>query len=262
VQLHIGESRDSGSALRASRNAGGKLSVIASIAKQSIGPHAVLWVASCYASRNDGKEFPRVTEKDLHFYEPKNGHGLKHDPFNAIVAPRPIGWISSRDAKGNINLAPYSFFNGFCYHPPIIGFSSTSWKDSVQNIQETGEFVWNLATMDLAKQMNETAAHVAHDVSEFKIAGLTAAPGKLVNVPRVVSFECKLTQIIQLQGANGEKANAWVTFGEVVAVHIDKAMIKDGVYQTAAARPIVRAGRRGDYFEIRPEAMFEMIRPD
>jgi hypothetical protein len=99
VQLHIGESRDSGSALRASRNAGGKLSVIASIAKQSIGPHAVLWVASCYASRNDGKEFPRVTEKDLHFYEPKNGHGLKHDPFNAIVAPRPIGWISSRDAK-------------------------------------------------------------------------------------------------------------------------------------------------------------------
>ena len=204
-----------------------------------------------------------MTAKDLHYYEPTNGHGLKHDPFNAIIAPRPIGWISSRDAKGNINLAPYSFFNGFCYHPPIIGFSSTSWKDSVQNIQETGEFVWNLATMDLAKQMNATAAHVAHDVSEFKIAGLTAVPGKLVNVPRVaespVSFECKLTQIIQLQGADGEKAQAWLTLGEVVAVHIDKAMIKDGVYQTALARPIVRAGRRGDYFEIRPENMFEMI---
>ncbi len=89
--------------------------------------------------------------KDLHYYEPKNGHGLKHDPFNAIIAPRPIGWISSRDAKGNVNLAPYSFFNGFCYTPPIIGFSSTSWKDSVANIQETGEFVWNLATMDLAQ---------------------------------------------------------------------------------------------------------------
>src|ERR1700745_3560101 len=123
--------------------------------------------------------------KDLHFYEPKNGHGLRHDPFNAIVAPRPIGWISSRDSKGNINLAPYSFFNGFCYHPPIIGFSSTSWKDSVVNIQETKEFVWNLATMDLARQMNATAAHVPHDVSEFKIAGLTAAPSKRVNVPRV-----------------------------------------------------------------------------
>jgi flavin reductase (DIM6/NTAB) family NADH-FMN oxidoreductase RutF len=136
----------------------------------------------------------------------------------------------------------------------------------VQNIQETKEFIWNLATMDLAKQMNATAAHVARDVSEFEIAGLTPAPGKLVNVPRVaespVGFECKLTQIIQLQGADGKKAQAWLTLGEVVAVHIDKAMIRDGVYQTGLARPIVRAGRRGDYFEIRPEAMFEMIRPD
>ena len=207
-----------------------------------------------------------MTTRDLHYYEPKNGHGLKHDPFNAIIAPRPIGWISSRDGKGNINLAPYSFFNGFCYTPPIIGFSSTSWKDTVQNVKDTGEFVWNLATMDLAKHMNATAAHVAPDISEFQIAGLTAVPGKLVNVPRVaespVSFECKLTQIIQLQGANGEKANAWLTLGEVVAVHIDKAMIKDGVYITALARPIVRAGRRGDYFTVKPEDMFEMIRPD
>jgi len=204
--------------------------------------------------------------KDLHYYEPAKGHGLKHDPFNAIIAPRPIGWISSRDGKGNVNLAPYSFFNGFCYTPPIIGFSSTSWKDTVQNVKDTGEFVWNLATLDLAKHMNATAAHVAPNVSEFQIAGLTAVPGKLVNVPRVaespVAFECKLTQIIQLQGANGEKANAWLTLGEVVAVHIDKAMIKDGVYITALARPIVRAGRRGDYFTVKPEDMFEMIRPD
>jgi flavin reductase (DIM6/NTAB) family NADH-FMN oxidoreductase RutF len=204
--------------------------------------------------------------KDLHSYEPRHGHGLRHDPFNAIIAPRPIGWISSRDAKGNINLAPYSFFNAFCYVPPIIGFSSTGRKDSVANIEATGEFVWNLATMDLAKQMNATAAHVAHDVSEFKIAGLTAVPSTLVNVPRVaesrVSFECKVAQIIQLQGADGKKAQAWLTLGEVVAVHIDKALIKDGIYQTAAARPIVRAGRQGDYFEIRPENMFEMVRPD
>ena len=203
---------------------------------------------------------------DLHYYEPKNGHGLKHDPFNAIIAPRPIGWISSRDGKGNVNLAPYSFFNGFCYTPPIIGFSSTSWKDTVQNVKDTGEFVWNLATLDLAKHMNATAAHVAHDVSEFQIAGLTAVPSKLVNVPRVaespVAFECKLTEIIQLKGANGEKANAWLTMGEVVAVHIDKAMIKDGVYITALAKPIVRAGRKGDYFTVKPEDMFEMTRPD
>jgi flavin reductase (DIM6/NTAB) family NADH-FMN oxidoreductase RutF len=206
------------------------------------------------------------SQKDLHYYEPRNGHGLRHDPFNAIIAPRPIGWISSRDASGNVNLAPYSFFNGFCYHPPIIGFSSTSPKDTLKNVQETGEFVWNLATKDLAKQMNATAAHVAHDVSEFAIAGLTAVPGKLVNVPRVaespVSFECRLTQIIRLRGADGKDAQAWLTLGEVVAVHIDKAMIKDGVYRTGLARPIVRAGRKGDYFEIKDEDMFEMVRPD
>src|SRR6187401_707287 len=160
------------------------------------------------------KEKSGVTIKDLHYYEPKNGHGLKHDPFNAIIAPRPIGWISSRDGTGNINLAPYSFFNAFCYHPPIIGFSSTNWKDSAGNIQDTGEFVWNLATMDLAKQMNATAAHVGPEVDEFEIAGLTPVPSKLVNVPRVgesrVAFECKVTQIIELKGANGASANAFL----------------------------------------------------
>ena len=119
----------------------------------------ILGIVKCYAlyearqylfcrsfepvSRDLKKKEARMAEKDIHYYEPANGHGLKHDPFNAIVAPRPIGWISSRDAKGNINLAPYSFFNAFCYKPPIVGFSSTSWKDSVSNIQETEEFCWN-----------------------------------------------------------------------------------------------------------------------
>ncbi|MBR0869403.1 flavin reductase family protein [Bradyrhizobium tropiciagri] len=209
---------------------------------------------------------PRAAAKDIHFYEPVNGHGLKHDPFNAIVAPRPIGWISSRDAKGNINLAPYSFFNAFSYKPPIVGFSSTVWKDSAANVLETKEFCWNLVTMDLAKRMNATAAHVARDVDEFTIAGLTAAPSRLVNVPRVAespaSFECKVTEIIRLKGADGRDAEAWVTFGEVVAVHIDKALIRDGIYQTQLAHPIARAGRRGDYFEMTPETMFEMVRPD
>src|SRR5262249_55941282 len=154
----------------------------------------------------------------------------------------------------NFNLAPYSFFNAFCYTPALVGFSSTGWKDSVANVRDTGEFCWNLATMDLARQMNATALHVGREVDEFAIAGLTRAPSRFVNVPRVaespVSFECRVTEIIQLKGVTGEPAEAWLTLGEVVAVHIDKAFIKDGVYLTELARPIARAGRRGDYFEV------------
>jgi flavin reductase (DIM6/NTAB) family NADH-FMN oxidoreductase RutF len=202
---------------------------------------------------------------DYHYYEPSSGHGLKHDPFNAIVGPRPIGWISSRDAEGRINLAPYSFFNAFNYVPPIIGFSSVGWKDSVANIAATKEFCWNLATKHIGEAMNKTSATVPHEVDEFEISGLTKVPGRIVNVPRVgeslASFECKLTQLIQLEGADGKKANSWLVLGEVVAVYIDKSLIKDGVYQTALAHPILRAGRLGDYAEIRPDAMFEMVRP-
>jgi flavin reductase (DIM6/NTAB) family NADH-FMN oxidoreductase RutF len=213
----------------------------------------------------DGADMGGTDSNDIHFYEPAKGHGLRHDPFNAIVGPRPIGWISSRDASGNINLAPYSFFNGFAYHPPIIGFSSTGWKDTVANIKETGEFVWNLATMDIAQKMNATSATVPHEVDEFELAGLTPVPSRLVKPPRVgesrVTFECRLSDMIQLKGADGKKAETWLTIGEVVAVYIDKALIKDGVYQTAQAHPILRAGRMGDYIEVRPDAMFEMVRP-
>ncbi|MBI3699391.1 MAG: flavin reductase family protein [Afipia sp.] len=202
---------------------------------------------------------------DFHFYEPKDGHGLRHDPFNAIVGPRPIGWISSQDSKGHVNLAPYSFFNAFNYHPPIIGFSSVGWKDTVANVQETKEFCWNLATKHIGEQMNMTSASVPHETDEFTISGLTKVSSRKVKVPRVgeslASFECKLTQLIQLQGADGAKADAWMVFGEVVAVYIDKRLIKDGVYQTAEAHPILRAGRMGDYAEIRPDMMFEMVRP-
>ena len=200
------------------------------------------------------------------FYDAvKNDHGFQYDPFKAIVAPRPIGWISSQGAKGNVNLAPYSFFNAFCYTPTIIGFATTGIKDSFTNIQETKEFCWNLVTKDLAAQMNMTSANVPRDVDEFELAGLTKAPSRKVSVPRVaespVSFECKLTQTLQLEGLDGKKSASWMTFGEVVAVHIDKRFIKDGVYQTTEAHPVVRAGRQGDYIEVRPDAAFEMVRP-
>jgi flavin reductase (DIM6/NTAB) family NADH-FMN oxidoreductase RutF len=202
---------------------------------------------------------------NAHIYEPRLGHRLKHEPFNAIVGPRPIGWISSVSAEGAVNLAPYSFFNGFNYSPPIIGFSSIGWKDTVANVESTGEFCWNLATRSLAQAMNLTCAPAPPDIDEFEVAGLTKTAGRLVKAPMVlespVNFECRLTQMIQLETADRGKVDTWLVLGEVVAVHIDPQMITDGVYETATARPILRAGRLGDYFETVPETMFHMVRP-
>ena len=204
-------------------------------------------------------------EADKHVYAPADGHGLKHDPFNAIVGPRPIGWVSTVDAEGRRNLAPYSFFNAFNYRPPIVGFCSIGWKDSVANAQATQAFVWNLATRALAERMNATSAGVAHGVDEFALGALTPLPSLHVAPPRVaespVNFECRVTQIVRLQAATGAEVDAWLTFGEVVAVHIDRALLTDGVYDTATARPILRAGGMAEYFEIGPDARFEMMRP-
>ncbi len=183
----------------------------------------------------------------IHFYEPAQGHGLPHDPFNAIVGPRPIGWIATRSSAGVLNLAPYSFFNAFNYTPPLIGFSSIGRKDTLRNIEQTGEFVWNL------------------EVDEFALAGLTPAASRIVNVPRVaespVSFECRRTQIIELQGVNGDGVGSWLVLGEVVGVHIARHLLTDGVYDTAAAAPILRGGGPADYFEIGPDSLFHMRRP-
>jgi flavin reductase (DIM6/NTAB) family NADH-FMN oxidoreductase RutF len=202
---------------------------------------------------------------DFHFYEPSAGHGLPHDPFNAIVGPRPIGWIASRDAEGALNLAPYSFFNAFNYVPPIIGFASIGYKDTVRNIEQTREFAWNLATRPVAEAMNRTSATVAPDVDEFALGGLTPVPSRVISVPRVgespVSFECRLTQLLQLKTVEGRAVQTWLTLGEVVGVHIAKSLLKEGVYDTAAARPILRGGGAADYFEIRSGDLFRMTRP-
>jgi flavin reductase (DIM6/NTAB) family NADH-FMN oxidoreductase RutF len=202
---------------------------------------------------------------DSHFYEPRDGHRLPHDPFNAIVGPRPIGWISSRSLDGHLNLAPYSFFNAFNYTPPLIGFSSIGYKDTVRNIEETGEFVWNLVTRDLAEAMNQTCASVPPEVNEFELAGLTPLASRLVKVPRVaespVAFECRLSQLIQLQGADGQRVDSWLVLGEVVGVHIASELLNEGVYDTAAAKPVLRGGGAADYFEITAEQRFRMFRP-
>jgi flavin reductase (DIM6/NTAB) family NADH-FMN oxidoreductase RutF len=202
---------------------------------------------------------------DIHFYEPRAGHGLPHDPFNAIVGPRPIGWISTKSRAGILNLAPYSFFNAFNYTPPLVGFASVGYKDTVRNVEETGQFCWNLATRALADRMNATCAMVPPDVDEFALAGLTPAPSRLVDVPRVleapVSFECRLTQLIRLHDADGQPAPSWLVLGEVVGVHIARAQLKDGVYDTAHAGHILRGGGPADYFEVGPAQLFRMFRP-
>lgn len=203
--------------------------------------------------------------EDIHFYEPKNGTGLPHNPFNALVAPRPIGWISSKAADGTLNLAPYSFFNAFNYTPPLIGFASVGYKDSVANIEATGEFVWNLATQELAEQMNASCAAVEPTVDEFELAGLTPVASRVVSVPRVgetpVAMECRVSQVIRLTGADGAPTDTWLTMGEVVGVHIAKRLLVDGVYDTAAAHPILRAGGPADYFQISAAQRFQMHRP-
>jgi flavin reductase (DIM6/NTAB) family NADH-FMN oxidoreductase RutF len=202
---------------------------------------------------------------ERHFYEPAQGHRLKHDPFNAIIGPRPIGWVSSKGADGSVNLAPYSFFNAFNYVPPIIGFSSIGAKDSLRNVRETGEFVWNIATKTLAEQMNQSCADLAYGVDEFDFAGLTKLPSKLVAPPRVaespVHFECKVTEIIQMKTHLGVEVSAWLVLGEVVGVHIDPAVLKEGVFDTFGAGIILRAGGPSAYAMITPESRFDMFRP-
>ena len=201
---------------------------------------------------------------ERYFYEPAQGHGLPHDPFNAIVGPRPIGWISSRGEQG-LNLAPYSFFNAFNYTPPLIGFASIGRKDTLRNIERHGEFVWNLATRPLAEAMNASCAPAPPEVDEFVLAGLTPAPSRVVDVPRVaespVSFECRRSQIIRLQSAAGVETDSWLVLGEVVGVHIAPELLRDGIYDTAAAHPILRAGGPADYFEITADNRFQMRRP-
>ena len=198
-----------------------------------------------------------------YFYEPRKGHGLPHDPFKAIVAPRPIGWISSIDGQGRVNLAPYSFFNAFSSRPPIVGFSSESWKDSVRNVEETGEFVCSLVSRDLAEAMNVTAAPVAAGVDEMKLAGLDAAPSRMVRPPRVAraiaALECRKTAVMRLSDVNGKELETWLVLGEVVGVHMNEAFLRDGRFDTAAARPVARCGYAGDYAEV--TSLFEMIRP-
>ncbi len=187
---------------------------------------------------------------------------LPHDPFKAIVAPRPIGWISTRGADGRINLAPYSFFNAFCSTPPIVGFSSEGLKDSATFARESGEFVANLASHDLMQAMNATSAPLPRGQSEFEHAGLTMAPCRLVKAPRVAechaAMECKVVEIVTLKNHRGEALDNYLVVGEVVAFHIDDAYVREGRFDTAAARPLARCGYQ-DYAVV--DKLIALVRP-
>ena len=200
---------------------------------------------------------------DFHFYEPRLGHSLPHDPFKAIVAPRPIGWISTVDPAGRVNLAPYSFFNAFCDVPPIVGFSSMTRKDSQRNIEATGEFVANLATRRHAEAVNLTSGAFPPEVNEMEHAGLAAAPSRLVKPPRVAdapaALECKLLTVLPLKDLDGRPTTNTLILGQVVGVHIDRAFLKDGLFDMTQARTIARCGYRGDYAEV--TSLFEILRP-
>lgn len=198
-----------------------------------------------------------------HFYEPAAGHRLPHDPFKAIVAPRPIGWISTLDADGRPNLAPYSFFNAVCDAPPMVMFSSSAPKDTQANVETTREFVVNLATRALAEAMNTSSAAVPHGIDEFTLAGLDTLPSAVVRPRRVAqspaALECRLVHVLPLRTLEGGATASTVFVGQVVGVHLDVACLRDGRFDMTVAGTIARCGYRGDYTQV--TELFELLRP-
>ena len=196
------------------------------------------------------------------FYKYEDGHGLPHDPLKAIVAPRPIGWISSRSNDGKVNLAPYSFFNMISTKPCLLMFSSEGYKDSVAFIEETGEFAANLVSANLSAAMNATSVNAPRGVSEFEYSGLTAIDCALIGAPRVAeayaTLECVLTDIQNPKDRHGNPVNAFMVMGEVVGVHINEAILTNGLVDMAKAQPVSRLGYR-EFASV--SATFQMFRP-
>ena len=198
------------------------------------------------------------------FFEPdqRDRNILPHDPFKAMVIPRPVGWISTRSRAGAVNLAPYSYFNGFSSNPRIVGFSSEGDKDSSSFAEETGEFVWSMATWELREQMNATAAPLPRGQSEFEHARLETEPSRLVAPPRVrgspAAMECRVTQVIRLKELGGATLQRVLVLGQVVGMHIDERFVRDGRLDASAMRPIARCGY-DEYTVV--ESIFSMERP-
>jgi flavin reductase (DIM6/NTAB) family NADH-FMN oxidoreductase RutF len=198
------------------------------------------------------------------FYEPqrRDKNLFPHDPFKALVVPRPIGWIATVSAKGELNLAPYSYFNAFSSNPPIVGFSSEGDKDSSTFAVETGEFVWSMATWELRDEMNASAASLPRGSSEFAHAKLETAPSRLVKPPRVAaspaSFECRVTELVKLKDVDGADSGRRLVLGRVVGIHLDERFVRQGRVDSAAMRPIARGGY--DEYSV-VDRVFSMPRP-
>lgn len=202
------------------------------------------------------------------FYEAneKGSHGLPHDPFKALVTPRPIGWISTLGSDGSVNLAPYSFFNAVCYDPNIVLFSASGRDDdpkkhSRRNAEESGEFVCNIVSFDLREQMNQTSADVPRGVNEMELAGLTAEPSVLVKAPRVAEapahLECRYLRTVEFESELPGQTHG-VVFGQVIGVHIRDEFLVDGMVDQEKIRPLARMGY-WDYTSV--EHVFPMPRP-
>ena len=194
------------------------------------------------------------------FYEPrKKNHGLPHDPYNAIVGPRPIGWITSMNSEGQINLAPYSFFTSVSSDPPMVMFASDGRKHTIDFVEQTGEFVCSLAVWDLRMHVKDTSLPFPHGIDEMAAVGLEAAPSILVKPPRVkaspCALECKWLRTIRLNDIDGNPAPRFIAFGQVIGIHIDERFIKDGLLDSGAMMPIARAGYQ-EYFVTSAEARF------
>jgi flavin reductase (DIM6/NTAB) family NADH-FMN oxidoreductase RutF len=199
------------------------------------------------------------------FYEPGGNDRaqLAHDPFKAIVAPRPIGWISTIAADGSVNLAPYSFFNAVAEAPPMLAFCSHGIKDSVTFAGEVQEFVWNLVTYELREGMNASSAALPRGRSEFERAGLEMAPSRLVAPPRVkaarCAMECRVVHRLELRDLESRPTDHHLVIGQVIGVHLDETAIVGGTVDTAALRPVARLGGPADYAVV--DSTFQMSRP-
>lgn len=198
------------------------------------------------------------------FFEPEQRDRalMPHDPFKGLVVPRPIGWISSANRAGQVNLAPYSYFNGVLSRPRIVAFCSETEKDAAAFAIESGEFAWSMATWELRDKMNATSEGLPRGQSEFVYAGLATAPCRLVRAPRVAdspaAMECKVTQVVRVLDADGKETGGVVVYGQVIGIHLDERCLKNGRFDLAAVRPIARCGY-DEYAVV--DGVFSMKRP-